>query len=209
MMSEQEIISPTSEHEFQLNLIGHYAGFVSRLIAFSIDTVFISLVAFIVTWFINSLVEILHIMPMLDFIEKQFPQVTPIIARFVGPVSAGFLIFLFTVLYHVLLWYFTGQTVGKALMGMRIVPLNGGRIPLWRAFLRYFSYYLSGLVLGLGFFWIIVDNRRMGWHDKLAQTCVLYTWEARPDEKFLRETTEILKARRKARKQIKEKENQK
>jgi uncharacterized RDD family membrane protein YckC len=38
----------------------------------------------------------------------------------------------------------------------------------------------------LGFLWILIDNRRQGWHDKMAGTCVIYNWPARPDENFLR-----------------------
>jgi uncharacterized RDD family membrane protein YckC len=40
--------------------------------------------------------------------------------------------------------------------------------------------------LFLGFFWILIDDRRQGWHDKIAGTCVVYTWHARPDETFFR-----------------------
>jgi uncharacterized RDD family membrane protein YckC len=195
-----------------INLKAQYSGFISRLIAFSIDTVFISIVVLIATWFIGSLMDMLQVAPILEFISEQFPQVDSLINTkinpLIKPISAGFIIFLFTIFYHVLLWFFTGQTIGKALMGLRIVPLGGGRIPLWRAFLRYFSYYLSGLMLGIGFFWIIFDNRRMGWHDKLARTCVLYTWEARPDERFLDYATKVLKSRRQAINNIKSQETQ-
>jgi uncharacterized RDD family membrane protein YckC len=37
----------------------------------------------------------------------------------------------------------------------------------------------------LGFLWIFVDRRRQGWHDKIANTYVIYTWAAKPDERFL------------------------
>ena len=108
------------------------------------------------------------------------------------------LVFTFTVFYRTFLWYFTGKTIGKALMGLKVVPLNGGRLPLWRSFLRYFGYYVSGIFLGIGFFWIIFDNRRMGWHDMLARTCVVYTWEAQPDERFLKDAISSIRAKRRA-----------
>jgi uncharacterized RDD family membrane protein YckC len=37
----------------------------------------------------------------------------------------------------------------------------------------------------LGFFWILIDDRRQGWHDKIAGTLVIYTWEAHHEERFL------------------------
>jgi uncharacterized RDD family membrane protein YckC len=39
--------------------------------------------------------------------------------------------------------------------------------------------------MGIGLLWIMVDDQRQGWHDKLAKTFVIYTWAARPDEQFL------------------------
>jgi len=38
---------------------------------------------------------------------------------------------------------------------------------------RYFGYYVSGLILALGFIWIAFDKRKQGWHDKLAGTLVI------------------------------------
>ncbi len=42
---------------------------------------------------------------------------------------------------------------------------------------RYLGYYLSILGLGLGFFWIMWDKRKQGWHDKLAGTLVIREYE--------------------------------
>ena len=39
--------------------------------------------------------------------------------------------------------------------------------------LRYLGYYVSLLPVGLGFFWIGLDRRKQGWHDKLAGTLVV------------------------------------
>ena len=181
-----------------INLLGHYSGFISRLIAFVIDAVVISIVTLVVSWFANLTLDMLQTRLLLDILIERVPIIAPVVIAIFHPVTAAILVLLFTILYHVLFWYFAGQTVGKALMGLRVVPLQGGRLPLWRSFLRYFGYYLSGILLGLGFIWIIIDDRRMAWHDKLAQTCVIYTWEARPDERFLHYATRVLKSRREA-----------
>jgi uncharacterized RDD family membrane protein YckC len=39
----------------------------------------------------------------------------------------------------------------------------------------------------LGFFWILADNQRQGWHDNLARTYVIYAWKAIPHAIFLRQ----------------------
>ena len=67
-------------------------------------------------------------------------------------------------------------------MGLRIVPMNGDRVTLLWAILRYFMFWVSVFALGLGVLWILVSDRRQGWHDKAARTCVIYDWPAREDE---------------------------
>jgi hypothetical protein len=86
----------------------------------------------------------------------------------------------------------------KRLIGLRVVSYHHKRIPLWRAVLRYLGYYISALPFGLGFLWILIDDRRMAWHDKLAGTCVLYAWDAQPDETFLVRVTQLLTSRQAA-----------
>jgi uncharacterized RDD family membrane protein YckC len=180
------------------NLLGHYAGFISRLIAFFIDTTIISVIIVVSTWLLRTTFDMLQGNLFLDVLINNFPGIQLVINAVSHPLTAGVLIWLFMTSYHVLLWYFAGQTIGKSLIGLRVVPLKGGRVQIWRGILRYLGYYPSALCLGLGFLWIILDKRRMGWHDKIARTCVIYTWEARPDERFLIYAMRMLKSRREA-----------
>ena len=43
----------------------------------------------------------------------------------------------------------------------------------WVALLRYVGYIVSGIAIGLGFLWIIWDDKKQGWHDKIASTKVI------------------------------------
>jgi uncharacterized RDD family membrane protein YckC len=149
------------------SLKGHYAGFVSRLLAFSIDLVVITVALVATGWLIstaNRLVSGINI-------GHTYPQLRAILA------GTGAL--LFTAGYFILSWAAIGQTPGKILLGVRIVGRNGQRISFLQAIIRYLGYLLSVLALFVGFGWILVDNRRQGWHDKLARTFVVYDWEAR------------------------------
>ena len=82
--------------------------------------------------------------------------------------------------------YFTGfhgaggQTPGKMLLGLRVVPAAGGAMTFGIAFLRWAGYLLSGVFFGLGFLWIAFDGRKQGWHDKLAATLVVRVGPAAP-----------------------------
>jgi uncharacterized RDD family membrane protein YckC len=85
-------------------------------------------------------------------------------------------------------------------MGLRVVPVQGGKMSLKRSILRLFAYIPSILSLGIGFLWIIIDDQRQAWQDTLASTYVIYTWKARPDENFLSHDIQKFQSSREARK---------
>ena len=60
---------------------------------------------------------------------------------------------------------------------------------------RLLGYLVSTGSLGMGFLWMLIDDRRQGWHDKIAGTCVVYSWEARQNEEFLDRVMGKLKIR--------------
>ena len=149
------------------SLKGHYAGFVSRLLAYSIDLAVITIALVATGWLISTATNLVSGLN----IGQSYPQIKAIVA------GTGAL--LFTAAYFILFWTAIGQTPGKILLGVRIVGRNGQRISFLQAIIRYLGYLLSILALFAGFGWILIDNRRQGWHDKLARTFVVYDWDAR------------------------------
>lgn len=84
------------------------------------------------------------------------------------------------VVYQFVLLYRHGQTVGKKIVGIRIVRPDGGRASFPRLlFLRYFVPGLLGAVPIVGFIFTIVDvlfifaEDRRCLHDKIADTIVV------------------------------------
>jgi uncharacterized RDD family membrane protein YckC len=74
-----------------------------------------------------------------------------------------------------LFWRFRSATPGKMLIGARIVDADTGEPPATRNLvIRYFAYLLSMLPLMLGFVWVAIDPRKQAFHDKLANTVVIY-----------------------------------
>jgi uncharacterized RDD family membrane protein YckC len=68
----------------------------------------------------------------------------------------------------------TGQTLGKRLVGIRIIAVGQHRASPKQIILRHLiGYPISMLVLALGFFWLLWDRQQQGWHDKLASTLVV------------------------------------
>jgi uncharacterized RDD family membrane protein YckC len=71
-------------------------------------------------------------------------------------------------------WIYYAATPGKMVVNACIVDANTfGRASNGQLVIRYLCYYVSIIVLGLGFIWIAFDRRKQGWHDKLARTVVI------------------------------------
>ena len=81
-----------------------------------------------------------------------------------------------TVLLFVLFGFFAkfrthgGQTLGMQVWGVRVQNTDGTAISLWQALLRFVVSIASWLCLGLGFFWVLVDKRKRGWHDIYSES---------------------------------------
>jgi uncharacterized RDD family membrane protein YckC len=60
------------------------------------------------------------------------------------------------------------------LLRLRVVDAATGGVPPWpRLVLRYLGYLVSAIPLGLGYLWMIRDDRRQCWHDKMGGTLVV------------------------------------
>jgi len=78
------------------------------------------------------------------------------------------------ILYNTYLTSRFGGTIGKLIVGLRVVDEKGEFLTDRRAFFRCtVGYFVSGLFFGLGYFWIIKDNKNQGWHDQISETYVV------------------------------------
>lgn len=64
-------------------------------------------------------------------------------------------------------------TLGKLVVGLRVVGVRGERLSFGRASARYFAKLLSGAPLGLGFLLLSRHGRKQAWHDRLADALVV------------------------------------
>jgi uncharacterized RDD family membrane protein YckC len=77
-------------------------------------------------------------------------------------------------LNFVLLAAHGGQTIGKRLVGIRVVREDGEPVGLVSVLVRHCAgYLLSALGAFLGFLWVVWDPKHQGWHDKIARTIVV------------------------------------
>lgn len=93
---------------------------------------------------------------------------------FIGMLNSGLLLFVIAWLYFALMESSKYQaTLGKKLMKIKVVDLNGERISFSKATGRFFGKLLSRLLLGLGFLMMLFTKKRQCLHDKMTATVVI------------------------------------
>ena len=82
-------------------------------------------------------------------------------------------------LYFSYQWALSGKTIGMAVLGIRVVSTDGAAIGPRQAVVRTLVFPLSFVLFGLGFLGILTNRDRHAWHDRIAGTAVVYSWDAR------------------------------
>ncbi|MDX2111647.1 MAG: RDD family protein [Verrucomicrobiota bacterium] len=90
--------------------------------------------------------------------------------------TANILPFFFRFLYNVLQ---TGNpkmqgTLGKYLLGIKVIRTDGSPITYGRAVGRFFAEYVSMIILFIGYLMIFWDEERRTLHDRIADTLVVH-----------------------------------
>lgn len=68
----------------------------------------------------------------------------------------------------------SGQTLGKRAVGIRVIDARtGGPIGYGRSFIRLIGRWISGIVCYLGYLWMLWDDEKQTWHDKMATAYVV------------------------------------
>jgi uncharacterized RDD family membrane protein YckC len=82
---------------------------------------------------------------------------------------------LLVIIVYVLQLGRTGQTWGRRIVGNKVIRVDNGDVPgIGRAFGReLFAWIVSASILYLGYLWMIWDDDRQTWHDKVAGTIVV------------------------------------
>jgi len=82
--------------------------------------------------------------------------------------------YLLPLIATIILWRRFQATPGKMALKLRIVDaVSGETASVRQCCIRYFGYLISALPLGLGLIWVAFDQRKQGWHDKMAGTVVV------------------------------------
>ena len=121
---------------------------------------------------VDSLLLVLITVPILLWAYDTQTLLRPVFVR--GPVDL-LVSWVLPVAATLVFWRYRSATPGKMLIGAVIVDAATlGRPSTRQLVIRYVGYLASILPLGLGFLWIAWDARKQAFHDKLANTLVVY-----------------------------------
>ncbi|KAF1678708.1 RDD family protein [Bacillus sp. SKDU12] len=146
------------------------AGFWIRFLAYFIDGIIVSIPNYIILFIINTM--------LVAGSKAANPYMTQD-EYFVKYMTHAFLptmliTLVISVLYYGLLTASKMQgTLGKKILGLKVVNEQGGRVSVGQAIGRYFAYILSGIIFYIGFIMIAFGEKK-GLHDIICKTRVVY-----------------------------------
>lgn len=144
-----------------------YLGFGPRFIAFLVD-------AAVIVVLLGVIVAGLTAILMPDGLSAE--NLFRVVSGDAQASEISWTIELFPTVFFLLFWFAISSTPGKlSVRGVIRDERTLGEPEWWQLIVRYLGYFPSALCLGLGFLWIIWDEKHQGWHDKLARTVVVET----------------------------------
>lgn len=175
-----------------VNLYGRPAGFVTRAVAVVIDIALVVVVIAVFGIVVNLVFSFFGLESLLASDEPAQNNLQ-LVMQIAVRSSIAIITISFGPLYFMAAWAFIGQTLGMALIGIRVVTMDTQeRISFKQTLVRYAGFIISAIPLFMGFFWVLFNDERRGWHDILSGTHVVYEWKARPDERFLKDLNQAL-----------------
>lgn len=141
---------------------GHRAGIASRFLADSIDLIVI--LTLLGMGYLGWVAFQFLLQPTAGL---TFPDVSAL------QVLAGY--FAVAVLYLAAGWWATGRTIGKRIIGLRVVNFRGRPLRPVGALLRS----LFCVFFPIGLFWVILSDENRSLADTVLRTSVIYDWRLR------------------------------
>jgi len=156
------------DEEGRGQMTGHYAGAVSRLAAFAIDSA--------IVW-ISYLLFLMGITFIFDVVFN-----VELGTAWEHSVIGVALAAMWAFSYHVVGLSLAGRTIGMGVIGLMVLTRDGAAVTGRQALVRTLIFPFSFLIFGLGFLGIITSPERRAMHDGAAGTVVVYDWGDRPAE---------------------------
>ena len=154
-----------------MSAIRPYAGFWKRFAAYLIDGIILSVPMLLL--FIPLIVYFVHMAGTLEGADESVKLAAEIRARQLTSV-AQLVSFILPMVYFA--WMESSKlqaTLGKMLLGIKVVDANGQRMTFWHAFGRNAAKIISGIILNIGYFMAGATRKKQALHDQLANAYVV------------------------------------
>lgn len=139
-----------------------YAGFFVRMAAFIIDN--------IIVWCGLLLIRIPF--GIMTFSSPNNFLVKDLIFQYS---VIDIVLYLAGCAYFILMTYYSGSTVGKRVMHIKVVSCEDRKLTFFEVVFREtIGRYLAGIIVDAGYLMVGVDKDKRGFHDILADTRVVY-----------------------------------
>lgn len=140
-----------------------YAGFWVRLAAYAIDSIVVATVLVIVRLFMAGVMALISGTPLGGNVLFHYTL-------------KDIVLYIFQVMYFILATYYTGTTIGKRLMNLRVVPVNREeKLSFVDVIYREtVGRFLCNISMCIGYILIGIDKEKRGIHDMLCDTRVVY-----------------------------------
>lgn len=84
------------------------------------------------------------------------------------------------IIYEVIFTSGGRRTLGKKLLGIKVINKDGGNLSVFRAFIRVIGYFISSFTINIGYIMALFNQNRRALHDFLAGSVVIRTREKSP-----------------------------
>lgn len=156
------------------------AGFVSRAVALILDILFVTMGSIVFAALASLILNFFGFNA--ESLTTDDPTSLLGMIQVIIVAMSSLAVLLFVPGYFVIFWVLVGATPGKQILGLRIIRTDKTPLGWSRAIVRYVGYFISAIVFFLGYLWVFIDGRRQAWHDKLADTFVVYSWDVAQTE---------------------------
>ena len=137
-----------------------FAGIVSRGFAIALDVAILQAILFVIG-------------AVITLIAEAFGDVSIDISALEVVLGAIAWMIAFNA-YLIGFWWLAGQTPGMRILGIQVRTTEGGPVTPRRGLVRAAGMILAAIPLFAGYVPILLNERRQGFHDKLANTLVTY-----------------------------------
>ncbi len=134
------------------------AGFFIRFIAYMIDSVLLTIAI--------GIIGAIALAGSLAFVNNQT------VALAISLLSWVIMLIIYFG-YFIYFYGTSGQTLGKKMLNIKVVSTDGTPLTYKKGLLRVIGYIIASIPIYIGFIWMLFDENKQNWEDKIANTYVV------------------------------------